>query len=834
MKFALRNYAGNPVAYLLVQALAVGGQTAQAKQLGHLIIDEDCSGSMYSDHGRVKAEIEKMLTRSEFDNPDLLTSYITWASSGDVVVHWSRVPVSEIMAAGSKYLGILRNVHTRGCTCMSQGLVKAKDLVKDGELTCIWLLSDGYANDRSPNAEVKEIDKFIDDTKNLPNVFVNTVAFNPWSDFKLLSRIANSLSGVCIQANNPRQVYDSLTSTAALISGSTVPVVTNPIGSAHYQAFVSEKGRKVLGTNADLMVRGLKDGDDKTIYTYQVVTEAVYNASPAPVCGEGADLMPVYAYAKSMLAEGYMNKAKYALVATRNAGMLDRHAKALTNEEVAAFATDLDEVLFDGRNLKGSFSQNYGLDTSKASVLEICNALGANARSLSVNLKELYKGYVRRGVKKIPGSRSKDGVLTLPPVKTAYRGNPDWAHVSSLDINQNMASVNIKLTRDVNLLKFSDDTTFDPALGIVVDANGVITEARGVRLDDLSSFNAYTVVGDGALNLPSITVKVSDKKAFKALRDAGAVSGDYHPETEYTIDFTGRPLVSFTQTFGSLDGVYRKWLSAKALLSIFAATLKEQSDLYTPDQVASLKAVCISGNKYINIPTTNEYADLQTALTDGSVDTRLSYKVEIGDKDILNSGKLHSANKFLDRMFTVEVDGKPVEKVTFLDYWNPTFKPGLKVLGPKLKVTKIDNYMKPLYEDFLGLSVHGHVERILREAGADDAFVARVANALGRKSTVDEGVEAFVAAQRLLQDYMDNLITSNVSPVVFYIGSTGLLPDEYDTKAISPEKLVEKYPDVALSSDEKEALFYEVGDTILTVYCKSEYFSTGKQAQAAA
>ena len=580
------------------------------------------------------------------------------------------------------------------------------------------------------------------------------------------------------------------------------------------------------------MVRGVKASDDKAIYVYHEVTEAVYNAASGAECGDGASLDAVYAYSRAMLAEGYVNRAKYALVSTRNVDLLEKHAKALTNEQIAAMATDLDEALYDGHLTKGNFSTDYGLDTSKTSVLDICDVLGDHSRSIRVNLKALYSGYVRRGLKKLAGSRDKTGALTLPPVKTEYKGDPEWADVTGVDINQNTATVNIKLTRDVNLVRYSDDVTFDPALGIKVNADGVITEARGVVLDDLSTFNAYTVVGDGSLNLSSLTVRVGDKKAFKALRDVGAVSGDYHPETEYVIDFAGRPLVSYGQTFGAIDGVYRKWLNAKALVSILEATLKEQSDLYSPEQITSLKAVCVSGNKYLNIPTTVPYTNLQDALTDGSVDTRLSYKVEIGDKDILNGGKLHSANKFLDRMYTVEIDGKPAEKVTFADYWKPTFKVGAKVLSAKVKVTKVDDFMKPIYDDFLGFTAPGPVKDILLMAGADLDFVTRFDDATDRKLSADEGVEIFTEAKRLVQRYMDNLIRTEVSPVVFYIGSTGLIPDEYNTKAISPEKLVEKYPDIALSSDEKEAVFYEVGNTILTVYVKPEYFSTGRTADA--
>ena len=74
---------------------------SEAKPLAHLIIDVDCSGSMGMDLPQVKGDIEKVLTRGEFDNPDLETSLVSWASNGDCIVHWSHVTVRDIMVASS-------------------------------------------------------------------------------------------------------------------------------------------------------------------------------------------------------------------------------------------------------------------------------------------------------------------------------------------------------------------------------------------------------------------------------------------------------------------------------------------------------------------------------------------------------------------------------------------------------------------------------------------------------------------------------------------------------------------------------------------------------------
>ena len=72
------------------------------------------------------------------------------------------------------------------------------------------------------------------------------------------------------------------------------------------------------------------------------------------------------------------------------------------------------------------------------------------------------------------------------------------------------------------------------------------------------------------------------------------------------------------------------------------------------------------------------------------------------------------------------------------------------------------------------------------------------------------------------------LFAEKLSALVFYVGATGLLPDEADARAQSADVLAGKYPDLAFSKDEKEGTFFEVGDTILSVYAETEYFSRDK------
>jgi hypothetical protein len=145
-----------------------------------------------------------------------------------------------------------------------------------------------------------------------------------------------------------------------------------------------------------------------------------------------------------------------------------------------------------------------------------------------------------------------------------------------------------------------------------------------------------------------------------------------------------------------------------------------------------------------------------------------------------------------------------------------------KQLSARTKVTKVDEFMKPIFDEFLGLAKNGRAVGILKRVGAND--LAKMIGS-GKKGSRSEYVAALTDARRKLDEHLEKVFNEKVSPLVFYIGATGVLPDEVDTKALSAEQLTQKFPDLTLSKDEQEGTFFEIGDAILTVYAKSEDFS---------
>ena len=796
--FALRNFNGQPVQHVIVTSEDLTSVApAQVKTSTHHIIIIDRSGSMYCDLPDTKAMVEKLLTLTEFNDPDQKISLLSYSSQGDVKLHFAKVTVEDVLKADSPYLKEVRSIQVTGLTCISQSLTLATSLVDNADTTCITLHTDGYANDRSPSAEKTAIAHAVEILAGKPNVFVNTIAYRDWCDFTLLSSISNAASGVCVQAKNIRQVYDALHAAQATLASNMSPA-TMLAKAGDYTVFCSTSAGKVLGSEGDLTVRGLKAADDKTAYRFEMVAEAEIAGLPE------AEPRAALAYARAQISEGNINVAKYALCGVRSA-LLGKHFRALVAAEVAVMAADIEAALFSSQIDQ---SVAFGLAVNGPSVLEVLAVL-TKFKGLRVNTKTLSANYKRQGVKRIPGVRNDDGTVT-PPEFELKAVNGEWADVLSFDLNRNTATVNMLTARKANLVKCA--------------TSGVISEVAGLDISDLKDFRNYTVVGDGSICTPILPLRITDKRCHKALSDLGVITGDFDPNAEVNIELGKLALIGFDKKFSLVDDVYDRLCKLTAVSKILNACIKEASDAFTPEQVAELKAHYLSSALYFSGPTTTHYADLAAALNKGEVDTRLSYKIDVGNAEITALGKLPSANAFLDRRFTLTVNGQTQDKPKMTSVLDRTSSWSEKVLGPRIKLTKVDDLLFPIFKSFLIDGGKGAFEDTLRLARISEDTITEVMRALAHE---EDKINAFMAANREMTAALDSIYHAEISPLVFYIGATGLVPDDLNAKAYTADQIVSVYPEIALSKDEKEGLFYVLPNgLILTVFIKGEYFTT--------
>ena len=810
-KFALRSFKGAPTRYYRVESEDLASQaTVEIRKPSHHILVLDRSGSMYGDIDEVKTTVEKILTLGEFRDPSLKVSLISYSSQGDVTLHFKAVSVADVMAAGSPHLKAIRSIRATAMTCISQGLALAETIVDDADVTCITLHTDGFANDRSPTAEAKDIKATVEKLKTHPNLFANTIGYRDWCDYNLLASISNSLSGVCIQAKGIKAVYEAVYSTTKLLAGSMAPAVEVGLGKADYAMFVSRSGGKVLGSREAILVRGLAPTDDKTAYRLYEVPAAEYDALNLPVNGVNAPVEPIIAFARAQIAEGNYNAAKYALVASKCSDLIANHSRALVSSDIAAFAGALETALYGNPSgwTAAVPTQGYGLGTAGPSVLAVLAYLNDRSDALTVNLPELTKGYKRRGVKRVPGTRLPDNSVEAPAVYSKYReGGDGWVRVNGFELNRNTATINMLVNQPIGLFQKGDVR---------------VGSVAGVNLDDLKAFNNYTLVGDGSLNVANLALRSSDQKVIDGLRALGAPIGNAKAGEPFVLDLSTLPLVDYDLNVSADFDVARNLARLTVLSKILNGMVKGDPSGFTSEQVEELKKYHLTPALNFSPPMTTEYANLEEAIAQGKIDTRLSYKVDLGTPDLTGLGKLKSGNEYLARRFTLKFLGKDVEKPT-LDYLLlPGSEWAVKKLSARTTLDAVDELAYPIYEGALGLGDGREIRALLKSVGcADPETFLKSFRGTDAKDEVKNAVRFVDRAIEVLYE--------KVRPLAFYVGATGMVPDSLGATAYSSEDFATKFPEAKLSKAEKEeGTFFVLPDqTVLTVYTKGEYFSTG-------
>jgi hypothetical protein len=440
------------------------------------------------------------------------------------------------------------------------------------------------------------------------------------------------------------------------------------------------------------------------------------------------------------------------------------------------------------------------------SLLEVIEILSAYRQNIILNLHKLKEDYERTTLKRVRGVRDTNGDLITPWLNTEDIYPGDFVQMGVFTINRNTATINLLIKRQVKLIKSADNTP--------------MIEVAGLLVNDLERYNNYTIVKDGKVHVPSLNIKISSKKVFDLLQAKNVITADkFDFNTEYTIELDHLPLVPDHLNFGNIDGLFTQIAEIKVLSSILAAHLRYESDVFISNQLEELREHYLSKNLYLNFPTTHEYAD--------TIDSRISYKIDIGSLDILNLSKLYSANKFLAKRYQV------YDQETGEIFPKPTFELGLnaniafrhKPISSRMKLTKVDELMQPIFDDFLGLEKNGSVAAILSQVGADTLVRVLQAKQSGETVNKTEMISAMTAAHTKLDEYVEKIYREKISPLVFYIGATGLLPAEMSAKPMNADELVAKYPDLQVSKHEQEGTFFVVGDSIISVYAQVEYYS---------
>ena len=793
-KFATYDFSGKPREFFIVSETPVPKPVLEPTVSHHIVVI-DRSGSMYSVMDDTKTMVEKVMTVEEYRSSGLLLTLISYSSKGDCTTHFARVKVEDVLAPGSAHVKAIRSIRATCLTSVSGALDEALQHVVGAETTAISIHTDGYFNDASPAAEAKAVDKWIKRVqKDYPNVLANTIAYGNYTDFKMLDRISQSLSGKTVLAKTVRQVYDALHDTTALLAGRVLPTIYVPASDSNFLAFHNVTQKKVNGSTTDFGVRGVGPDDETRVYRFRKVSEATWQKSPII---ENTNLTPVYVYARTMLGQQRINDAKYAAIATRDADLVGRHYKALTAEQLSAFAEALDA------RIAGDFTDFVQLPEvglgfgNRLSVMEVCQLLNKHLPDFTVDIDAFSRGYLRRGVKRVFGSWGEDGAFRPSRTSLTPVDGSDAVYVTAFEVNNTSASINMSVQRDAVLYRDGEK----------------VTAVAGKKLN-LKQIRSYTLVGDGEINADSLPLRISNKALHAALV-AGNVLPDeaFDHKAIYTLPLHklaacpfGAAVEAPTKTaFAAL----RNLTFVRGMLSAALGT-SAKAEAWTAEQLVELKEHDLTAALWYSPSTTNPYRDLTQAVTDGEIDSRTSYKVTVGDASMVSLGALYSANEYLARRFTVTVDGEEVSKPKLSDVRRPGAVVGLKTLSARTKLNAIDAILFPMMESFV-MPGQGGTEGI---HATDDA--AKIGAVLGQ---IEGEIEALYAEK--------------IRPMAFQIGATGLVPEGWDVTVVDAEGLKAKFPEIDIEKKQTDGTFLVSGDVVVGIFSEVAYYSTAKGVDAA-
>ena len=731
----------------------------------HHVMVVDRSGSMWGDIEKLKQSIEQAIAVESYTNEDVLTTLISFSTHGDVTLHWSNVPASQVMELSGPYIQELRSIRATALTGISQGLKMALEHINPEQTTGLTLFTDGYANSPSSYSEIQALDAFVAEASQNPRLFMNCIGYRDWCDWPRMQSMSNALSGKTVKADSFKVVLDAMKDTQTLLSGAIRPCTRIPAqADGSMLVALNRTTGQVNSSLGDLSLRGISEDDEISVY-------AVLRADATYSIPKGVLAVPKdEAYFYGALAIAYtslqdLRAAKALLFASGNKTLWAEHQAAMTPSTLSAMLDDLGTWSKAGTNDGYEMGRNV---RPKFNLFDLARVLdGLPQKSVGIPSDEFYRNYRRRSVKRVSGVREEDGSLTPPAAKLVPR--EDRIYVRGVAFNTSDASVQLETVQVVDLAR--------------TENGELVREVEFVSLDGLRDYKSFTMISSGERNIEVLPLEVYTEQAFNALGEfliPSEVAKGFTPGMKIRIQLKKFRLeADETPAVDDIFAALKQRTVADINVKLYSAMQdKGAASPFSPEQVEALKALHLSPALYFSPPSTYHYTDKDDAVAKGQIDAFTRYKIMFGTVGILSSGAFRSGNAFLKRRYKVALaDGTAEKKPTLQGYLaGDTYT--VKPPSPRSKDTEADVLMNPVA----------------------DAILTAEGPRMTNQEIVDQLV-AFKAVQQQANELFQGLVME--------IGCTGLLPRELESLATcyEPDAFATKFG-VKLKKAEKEGIFY--------------------------
>lgn len=639
--------------YLVEQLIIKETKVVVLVPTNHLWI-YDRSGSM---SGILKNLTEDLITKSkEIPTGDTIT--LGWFSSeGEFNFILKGFRVTEERDYKVLEKALRNNNTTIGCTCFSEILTEASNVIKDlsifSDKFSLLFFSDGYPVVSNYSKEIKNIQKAISELEGS----VTTCCFVGYGNYynkELMSEMAESIGGNLIHSSNLEQFNIVLTDVINNSGGSDgkVEIILEAPSSEGVVFCVNDKTINVYKEKEDHTVRYApsKEATDR-IYTLtnkfdsnstelKLIKEDFLHAR-----GEASYfIQAIYAVACILNQKAKTDLAIDALASIGEVGFIDMLTNAFTNKEHGMAEESLREALVDIslRYTKG-YNPNYLPDAHAFCLLDALELLMKDEEAVFYPYHPKFK-YTSIGLASKPkGVVPKFQADSL--TKCAF-SNLTW----------NDSKLNLSVLARIN-----------GTIGLIGDAG----KFGFSQTYPTFIFRNYAIVKDGFLNMDIIPVSLS-KETFDSLKEHCIIEDleNYKEDQIYDLNLKAIPVINRAISEGATSAtelsrkVFEE-LQYKAQLKVLNEFKKDLNkkegivdDIFkgmSEDQIEFLQINCITKNGFspetekvapIDYYMVKEFdikvkgfsslpkvADVQTKLASGkalrSVDTLLKSGIDI-------------------------------------------------------------------------------------------------------------------------------------------------------------------------------------------------------------
>lgn len=493
----------------------------------HHILVVDCSGSMWGTLDKIRAHLKAKVLELASGGDNTLT-LIWFSSSGQYGVALRAVKIATLTNLAEVHRRIDQELYTRGATGFKQPIEEAtllaKELSKTGAVN-FFFLSDGMEN-CWPRTEVIAAVERLQPFVSSATVF----EYGTWADRQLLLQMAEKLGGVHAYGKDLpdyQAVVERAVSTPVMLAAKKIELEGPHEGVA--VAILAD------GTSVVLEVRD--NQVTAPVGTAHVAWLTGIKGTPGSSTAMPA-LQTLYHLAAAHSLRGDAQGTRDVLKRIGDVELIDIYTSAFGKEAIWAFA----EKARERAKLPGEELAKIGFDPSympPADALTIFDVLSL-VEDTGWKVVDPEIGYKRIGRAKVDANLrlTPEEVAEVERLSEALKGEKDVAKVAEL------AAKIDALTNKPAPLRFVDDETPEtptfsvedvvtnedrPNISIRVRRPGTVDISSRIP-DELKDkipaifptyvWRTYTLVRDGFINMPTLTIQGTDLSLVKALEEA--------------------------------------------------------------------------------------------------------------------------------------------------------------------------------------------------------------------------------------------------------------------------------------------------------------------------